>query len=509
MNDAPRVSVLIPNYNNGRASSSDGRTDLIGDLLASLRETLRGDPTPFEVIAYDDGSTDDSLETLRRWADDGFLRLIEDEHRGVLARTANRLVAASRGEILVRLDGDITVLTSGWVSKLCSVFDQGPPDLGVVGPKQLTPDGQWVHSFGDFVLHPKGYVHLHQGQPRHAVTRAAEVDHVMGCFYCCRRSVHDELGGYDEDILRGQTVDFGLRARRAGYRCFAVPHIEFVHRHSLRGERANVADTSAGIDRSRAAFLDKWGFDRLAVDLDVVRERYAGSPLLWNATVFGTPGIEVAGGASGGSVDASSWKAYASNEDTRRQIDFRVNVVKQLAEGRSGPVRVAVIGVGDGLLAHLLASAGMEVVGCEADAGKLALAEPFMGPQRYPGERPGLVHQTDPRRLPWGDNSADVVVWPGGIESHGNPVALLREAPRVMDRGGVFAVVTPQQEHAAAQGVAGLPGGYLAHELAMQVRAAVEWTVPTPQTPTNPKQPLVVLAAAEPAVFTAPRPAAA
>ncbi|MEM8737069.1 MAG: glycosyltransferase [Planctomycetota bacterium] len=497
MSQTPRVSILIPNFNNGKTSSRDGETDLIGDLLTSLRETLAEETTAYEVIAYDDGSTDDSLPTLRRWADEGFLRLIEAEHCGVLARTANRLVEASRGEILVRLDGDIVVLTPGWVGKLCAVFDAGPAELGVVGPKQLAPNGKWVHSFGDFVLHPRGYVHLHQGKAREEVTRPAEVDHVMGCFYCCKREVHDALGGYDEDVLRGQTVEFGMRARRAGYRCFAVPHIEFIHRHSLRGMRANLADTAEGIDRSRAAFKEKWGFDRLAPDLDVVRERYGGTPLLWNAAVFGLPG-DAAYACSWGpepTVEGSSWSRYAKDAGYRKHVDFRSKVVRQLADGRPGPVRVGLIGAGEGLLAHLLTVAGFVCVVADPFGARVALGRRFLGQQRYDRPGPEVTEQADPRRLPWADGSVDVVFWPGGIETHPNPVAMLREAGRVMAAGGVFGVVSPQ----VAEG----SEGYLPHELATQVRAANEWVVPTVETPANPRQPLVALAAHDEAVFGA------
>jgi hypothetical protein len=36
----PRATVIIPNYNNGRASSRDGQRDFLGELLASLERTL-------------------------------------------------------------------------------------------------------------------------------------------------------------------------------------------------------------------------------------------------------------------------------------------------------------------------------------------------------------------------------------------------------------------------------------------------------------------------------------
>ncbi|MEM9883709.1 MAG: glycosyltransferase, partial [Planctomycetota bacterium] len=485
----PRVSILIPNFNNGRASSKDGQTDLIGDLLVSLRETLRDDPTPFEVIAYDDGSDDDSLETLRQWAGDGFLRLIEAEHCGVLARTANRLVEASSGDILVRLDGDITVLTPNWAEKLTAVFDHGPAELGVVGPKQLAHVGPIVHGFGDFILHPKGYHHHLQGSHRDEIRRPAEVDHVMGCFYCCRRAVHDRLGGYDEDVLRGQTIEFGLRARLAGFRCIAVPNIEFRHRHSLRGRRSNVADTDDAVLRSRETFRAKWGFDRLGPDLDAVRERYAGTPLLWNAEVFGLPGAAQYALAAGPepSVETSAWKRFGEDAAFRQSVQQRVAQVGRIAAGVAPAGRAARVGlIGDrlGLAAHLLAAGGLDVSSIDPNPAYVGLGGRFLASPAHAGRTGSaeLIHQPDPARLPWADASMDLVVWLDGLERHPNPTAVLADAGRVLRPEAVFALSAPPTE-------------YLPHEAAVRVRSAGSWWVPMPGPTASADQPTVVLAA--------------
>jgi glycosyltransferase involved in cell wall biosynthesis/SAM-dependent methyltransferase len=495
---APRVSILIPNYNNGRDSSTDGRHDLIARLLESLRRTLDDDPTPLEIIAYDDGSTDDSRQTLRDWSQktwrsgQRFLKLIEAPHCGVLSVTANKLVHASVGDILVRLDGDVECLTDRWAASLCELFDQGPPRLGVIGPKQLGSDGR-IHAFGDFVLHPKGYHHLAQGFDRYAVRHAIEVDHVMGCFYCCRRAVYDEVGGFDERILRGQTVDFGLAARFKGWSAIAVPHIEFAHHHGVRSERATRADSESGVDHTLAYFREKWGFCRIAPDLDVVRERYRGTPLLWNAAVFGMPReAQAAPVVRPTQIDQTAWGAYASDESYRRQINLRLGAVVEVLKQVKDEPRVAVLEAGVGLVPHLLATRGLTVAGVESNPHEAALAQSIMAQHDYPGPRPTITHQAEPRHVPLDDGSAEVVLLCDVVQRHRNPARLLAEARRVLADEGRL-VVTTRQHPRSLPTALDSEHPYQVPELVGQIRRAAGCTVINDPTPRAPDHPLIAV----------------
>ncbi|MEM1354829.1 MAG: glycosyltransferase [Planctomycetota bacterium] len=521
----PRVSITIPNFNNGRASSKDGVTDLIGDLLQSLHDTLKEDPTPLEILAFDDGSTDDSLQTLRDWSGrtwrggEPFLKLTEAEHCGVLSITANKLVHQSRGEIVVRLDGDIVVHTKDWAEKLCAVFDQGPPDLGVIGPKQLAPNGT-VHAMGDFLLHPKGYHHMAAGLPSSMVIRPIEVDHVMGCFYCFKRKVYDELEGFDEAFLRGQTVDFGMRSRLAGYRCWAVPHLVFTHRHTVRGSRrATTADTDQGIDTSRQTFFDKWGFDRIAPDLDVVRERYAGTPLLWNGNVWGAPSGfgEVPASAPPGAFERSVWVRFNNDSTFQGWAETKVGTALQIhREGLAQDDRpIVVLGCGSGVAVHLLAMQGVRAVGVEREPGHIDLARQIATQtderNNYPGPPPQYLQMTDPRRAPLDAGCAAMVCIFDRMEAHPNPVALLKEATRLTGPTGVILVISkcPDLIHDAPLSPY---RRYTPQELSMQVKAATDRPTVMEWLKDRPGRPIVVLArpeeAQEPALSASPAAAA-
>ncbi len=498
-----KLSILIPNFNNGPESAKDGRTDLIDGLCQSLYDTLADDPTPLEILAYDDGSTDSSLETLRRWSrktwrgGEPFLELTEAEHHGVLARTSNLMVRRTRGDILVRLDGDTVMLTPNWAAQIVRCFDDGPPDLGVVGPKQLNRDYR-IHAFGDWLLHPKGYHHVGQGLGRYAFTRPLEVDHVMGCFYCFKRAVFDDLDGFDEDYLRGQTIDFGMRARLKGWRCFAVPHVEFVHRHHDRLNRSTSADTNEAIEASVDTFTRKWGFSRLAPDLDEVRQRYRGTPLLWNARVFGMPlDPSAAQPASPATMDDSEWGRLSRDAAFQQAVQHRVTVVGQAITQARHAGRVVILGNGAGPLTHILATQGLTVTGVDTCPQRIELARQIAGSQQYPAGQPTFELQTDPRRCGLPDGCADWVLLFDQIEVHPNPVGLLKEAKRLLEPGRLLLVLTcPHPPRGIATSDPDHP--YLQYELISQVQFVGGFTSLTEPSKVDPSRPLVVVARKNP-----------
>jgi cellulose synthase/poly-beta-1,6-N-acetylglucosamine synthase-like glycosyltransferase len=90
----PLVSVLLP--------VRDGGPHL-AEAIASLEAQTLGD---FEVLAVDDGSTDDTPEVLAAWAArDPRVRVLGQPHSGIVA-ALERARAAARGDYLARMDAD-------------------------------------------------------------------------------------------------------------------------------------------------------------------------------------------------------------------------------------------------------------------------------------------------------------------------------------------------------------------------------------------------------------------
>lgn len=119
--DGPLVSVIVPVWNTG---------DKVGRLMKRLREQTYKN---LEIIAVDDGSTDDSLSVLEGLArNDARIKVIHQENAGASA-ARNAGIEAASGKYVVFVDSDDEV-TEDFVAKLVEKAEAGPEvALVVVG----------------------------------------------------------------------------------------------------------------------------------------------------------------------------------------------------------------------------------------------------------------------------------------------------------------------------------------------------------------------------------------
>ena len=427
----PEASIIIPNFNNGRGSSLDGRTDLLGDLLNSIERTLGDQLSRVEILILDDGSTDDSLDTARRWVDGfppeggGSRRLIESEHCGVLSSVLNRLMEATSGPLVFRFDGDILLLSEGWLDRACSRF--GDDDrLAVLGGIQLDSHGG-VLGMGDLLFHPHGYQHLGAGLRAEDQVDPPVPDHVMGCFHIMRRAAFDSIGPYDESILRGQTIDLTVRLRQNEWGIATDGLLRYIHRLDLRSDRSSRSDRPEGIQRSLDTFRKKWGFDRLCPDQDRMRASLG-------ARLVPRPGIDEAPAAS-------------SHEAATEALENRVGLIRNLLVPGQ-PMRIASLGTGDGCLETVLATQGVLMTAIEDRSHSVDAAMALQS--RSPEHRvPHLVADLSTIELP--DAAIDLLLVDQVLERHPNPIALLREARRLLSPEGILVLLV--RWHSARQQV--------------------------------------------------------
>ena len=141
--DNPLVSVLIANYNYAQ---------YIGEAIESvLNQTYQN----FEIVICDDGSTDNSLEVIRNYAQrDSRIKYIAKQNGGV-ASALNAAYSESKGEIISLLDADDTWFPSR-LEIIVKLFRQRPIPGMVMHPlKVIDKKGR--------VLKDKHPAHLDQG----------------------------------------------------------------------------------------------------------------------------------------------------------------------------------------------------------------------------------------------------------------------------------------------------------------------------------------------------------
>ncbi len=113
------VSVIVPNYNNGR---------FLGEFIRSVMDST---VLPRELIIVDDGSTDGSLKILNDYNHLGYLQVISFEKNRGLTAALNVALDVATGKYIMRADPD-DILFSNRVQLQFEFMEQNP-DIDVLG----------------------------------------------------------------------------------------------------------------------------------------------------------------------------------------------------------------------------------------------------------------------------------------------------------------------------------------------------------------------------------------
>ncbi len=209
------ISVVVVNWNRRQ-------------LLKSCLESLRGQSgVEFEVIVVDNGSIDGSAEMVySEWTGsrEFHVRLIRNRrNRGFCAAT-NQGIAASRGEYVALLNNDAEA-GPGWLRALQGAVAERP-DVGMAASKILVyEDPRRIDKAGHLIF-PDGQ---NRGRGSGEID-TGQYDHMEetlwpdGCAALYRKSMLEQIGGFDEDFFAyADDAELGLRARIAGWNCRFVP----------------------------------------------------------------------------------------------------------------------------------------------------------------------------------------------------------------------------------------------------------------------------------------------
>lgn len=214
MRDVRLVTVVVVNWN---------RRELLRACLDSLRQQQ---DVSFELIVVDNGSSDGSEQEVLRFAETSGIetKLIRNrENRGFCAAN-NQGIAAARGEWVALLNNDAEVC-SRWLASMLEAT-AFLPSVGMVASKILVwEDPTRIDKVGHLIW-PDGQ---NRGRGTGQTDRGQfdTIEEVLwpdGCAALYRKSMLDEIGGFDEDLFAyADDAELGLRARIAGWNAVYAP----------------------------------------------------------------------------------------------------------------------------------------------------------------------------------------------------------------------------------------------------------------------------------------------
>jgi GT2 family glycosyltransferase len=139
----------------------------------------------------------------------------------------------------VAVINDDAVAEPSWLSSLVAAMDYGA-GVGMCASLVIQAGTGKVDSAG-MLLCPDGTTKQRgQGEPPESYSSSEDAFFPSGSAALFRRSMLDEIGGFDESFfLYCEDSDLGLRARWAGWQCLYVPSARVHHRYSHSAGRAS------------------------------------------------------------------------------------------------------------------------------------------------------------------------------------------------------------------------------------------------------------------------------
>jgi glycosyltransferase involved in cell wall biosynthesis len=195
-----RFSVVIAAYN-----AADTLEEAIGSVLAQTCQD-------FELIVVDDGSTDETTAVAEEFAADGRVRVYNQENAGP-SSARNRGIAVAQGEYVSMLDSD----------------DLWLPDYLVEMERALEKDPHagfaytdaWVleEVSGRFLRATTATLRHHPPTPVSGEQFIAALlrHNFVHNSVTVRRSVLEQVGGYDPDLSHGEDYELWLRIANSGF----------------------------------------------------------------------------------------------------------------------------------------------------------------------------------------------------------------------------------------------------------------------------------------------------
>jgi GT2 family glycosyltransferase len=243
------VSIIVINY---------GRADLVVNFLRSVESSNDLDLIR-EVIVVDNGYPQEGsfVDIFDAYRFPFMVKCVKNAERSY-ASGVNRGAALAEGGFLLIANNDVELLPNCSIRPLLKYLWENP-QVGIVGPQQIYPNGAWQRSYGCFpslkeMLNGLVMVDSIRNQfwklafrSKWLTRRPKKVEYIDGAFMVVRRSCFEDLGGFDESYtFYGEDVDFCWRAKQKNWEVVFIPNVRVIH---IRGASSTINDLANYVGR--------------------------------------------------------------------------------------------------------------------------------------------------------------------------------------------------------------------------------------------------------------------
>ena len=243
------IDIIIP---------TKDRVDLLQACVNSLyKKTVLPADVHFRIIIADNGSVQENTISYFNSLKEKETIIVDCCGPFNYSSINNKAASAGNGDIILFLNNDIEIIESEWLVAMLEQAQQ--PEVGAVGAKLLYPDGTIQHA--GVLIGINGIAgHSHQFFPEYTDDHLAggHIDSLLSIRECMavtaaclmvRRSVFEEIGGFDENFVVGfGDTDLCLRMYVKGYKIIWTPYARLIHHESAsRGKSSletHMADTT-------------------------------------------------------------------------------------------------------------------------------------------------------------------------------------------------------------------------------------------------------------------------
>jgi O-antigen biosynthesis protein len=266
----PKVSIIIPTFNGAHHT------------LRCMLSLVADRKTSFEVIVFDNGSTDDTAELLNRCDN---IQVIKSPQNLGYIKANNAAAKHARGEFLLLLNND-TRIVEGSIQDSVNVFST-EHSVGAVGVRIKLATGK-LQEAGCMIFKngtSNGYLRYSRADdPRAMFMR--EVDYCSAIYLLLKRQQFLDLGGLDEIFAPAyyEETDLCMKLRAQGLRVIYTPSV--VIEHFEFGSQSSKIGRSAILERL-PIFVARWkndletqgfGGSRYTTNKDLISRRLVPGP---------------------------------------------------------------------------------------------------------------------------------------------------------------------------------------------------------------------------------------